>query len=297
MKYQKLAVLLALLAALLYGLSMPFSKLLLAELSPYWMSSALYLGAGVGMIGLIVLSPNPSAKRFAFRRQDWKYIIAMVILDIIAPILLMTGLLSTPASTTALLNNFEIVFTALVASLFFKEKIGHRMRFAIALIVTAGIVLSVDDVSTLQLTLGSLWIALATLSWGIENNMTRQLSHHDARHVVIFKGLGSGIGALLVAGVLLDTMVTPLYYLYALGVGFVSYGLSLVCYITAQRFLGAARTSAYYAVAPFAGALFSFIFVQESLTWNFLIGAIFMAIATFFLIQENTHQASLPKQD
>ena len=287
MSLRKFAVLLAVLAALLYGLSMPFSKLLLAELSPYWMSSALYLGAGIGMFLLIMMDRNPSIKHFHFQRRDWKYIGVMIALDILAPILLMTGLLSTPASTAALLNNFEIVFTAFIASLFFHEKIGRWMRLAIAIIVVAGMVLSMEDWNTLRFTLGSLWIALATLSWGLENNMTRQLAHHDARHVVIFKGLGSGLGAWLVAIILRDAMVSPTYYGYALGLGFVSYGLSLVCYITAQRYLGAARTSAHYAVAPFAGALFSFIFLGEALTWNFVIGALMMAAATAILIREN----------
>ena len=58
--------------------------------------------------------------------------------------------------------------------------------------------------------------------------------------------------------------------------GFVAYGLSIFLYIRAQRDLGAAKTSAYYAIAPFIGTFLSFVVDGDRLTKVYFIGLIFI---------------------
>lgn len=48
------AIYYALFAALCYGISSPLSKFLLSELSPTFLVSLLYLGAGIGMLFVYV---------------------------------------------------------------------------------------------------------------------------------------------------------------------------------------------------------------------------------------------------
>jgi drug/metabolite transporter (DMT)-like permease len=168
----------ALLAALLYGFSSPLSKLLLNELSPILLSSLLYFGAGFGMlfIWLIRQSHQKTRTNAPIKAKDTHYVLAMIALDIVAPFLLMMGLLRVNASTVSLLNNFEIVFTALIAMIFFKEIIGKKMWMAIILILIAGGLLAVDDWSAINLSTGALYVVGAGLCWGLETNCTRKLS-------------------------------------------------------------------------------------------------------------------------
>jgi drug/metabolite transporter (DMT)-like permease len=222
------------------------------------MSSLLYFGAGIGMLLVVILSKKQRDISIfkSFRTKDHKYIVLMILLDIIAPILLMLGLLKTTASTASLLNNFEIIFTALIAMFFFKEVIGKKMWLSIILIIIAGVLLTFEDFTGFHISIGALFVLGDSLSWGLENNCTRMLSKGNPLYVVVIKGIGSGLGSLIIAVILTEATAVWYYVLLALLLGFFSYGMSLYFYISAQRHLGAARTSAYYAVAPFAGSLF-----------------------------------------
>ena len=290
-----LSIVYAILAALFYGFGAPLSKLLLDHISPYLMSSLLYFGAGLGMAILTLFSKKEREDNISktFKKKDIKYIVLMILLDIVAPILLMLGLTRTTASTASLLNNFEIVFTAIIAMIFFKEVIGKKMWVAIFFILLAGTLLTFEDFTGIHLSIGALFVIGASLSWGLENNCTRMLSHGNPLHVVIIKGLGSGLGSLIIALSLNQFSAVWYYVILALVLGFFSYGMSLYFYISAQRHLGAARTSAYYALAPFVGALFSFLILKETITLIFVVAFIIMVFGAFLAIKENnSHQES-----
>ncbi len=290
-----IAITYAILAALFYGFGAPLSKLLLQHVSPYMMSSLLYFGAGIGMLLIILFNKKQREVpiTMSFGKKDIKYIVLMILLDIIAPILLMLGLLRTTASTASLLNNFEIVFTAIIAMIFFKEVIGRKMWISIVLILVSGVLLTFEDFTGLHISIGALLVLRASLSWGLENNCTRMLSQGNPLYVVILKGFGSGLGSFIIA-ISLNQISTVWYYvILALLLGFFSYGMSLYYYISAQRHLGAARTSAYYAIAPFAGSIFSFIVLGETLSLVFAIAFIIMTFGTGLAIKENnahTHE-------
>jgi len=298
---QSTAIVSAVIAALFYGFSVPFSKLMLSQISVTMLSSSLYFGAGVGMLLFVLLQPSPRKQlhHINYHKKDLKYIILMILLDIIAPILLMTGLLQTTASTASLLNNFEIIFTAIIAFAFFKERIGKHMWVAILFIVGAGVLLSMGDVKDIHFSSGTIFILLACLSWGLENNCTRMLSKGNPIHVVIIKGIGAGIGAFLVSVVIQDTFASIPYYILGMILGFFTFGLSLYFYIRAQRDLGAARTSAYYSIAPFVGSLFSFVILGEKLTIFFGIAFVVMAFGSYLALIENrqTKQSIMDEVD
>lgn len=281
----------AILAALLYGISAPVSKLLLDKIPPTLMAALLYLGAGMGMLGISLyqLLNKKEKKEAKMTFKEMPYILGMIGLDIAAPILLMVGLTLTTSSNASLLNNFEIVATSLIALLIFKETIGKRMWVAIGLITLSSMLLSLTDWSSLSFSVGSVFVVLACIAWGFENNCTRMLSLKDPLQIVIVKGFGSGIGSLIICAVLKEYSFNGLYIAFALLLGFVAYGMSIFLYIKAQRELGAARTSAFYATAPFIGVIISWIVLKEPMTASFMTALALMLLGTYFAVSED-HQ-------
>jgi drug/metabolite transporter (DMT)-like permease len=294
----KKAILLAILAAALYGIGSPFAKLLLVDIPPVLLAALLYLGAGLGMLavnrirGLGGLLSNEAK----LTRVELPFVIGMVLLDVAAPVFLMIALTLTTAANASLLNNFEIVATALIALIWFKETIGRRMWIAIALITLASSILSIEDASSFSFSIGSLFVLLACACWGLENNLTRMLSLKDPLQIVVIKGFGSGIGSLILAMALKQGSRNILYLALALVLGFFAYGLSIFFYISAQRTLGAARTSAYYAVAPFIGVAISILVFGQKMSVSFVIALLIMISGAYFAAVErhshvHTHEA------
>ncbi len=252
-------ILLAVLAASLYAVNAPFSKLLLPSVPPTLMAGLLYLGAGLGMgaIALVRRARGGRQHQVGLTKNHLPYTLAMIVLDIAAPIFLLLGLSKTTAASAALLNNFEIVATALIAFAVFRERISPRLWTGILFVTAACALLSFEDAAGLEFSVGSLFVLLACVCWGIENNCTRKLSSCDPLQIVLLKGIFSGTGSVLIGLYLGERPASVWAVLCVLWVGFVAYGLSIFFYVYAQRLLGAARTSAYYAVAPFIGALLS----------------------------------------
>lgn len=274
----------ALLAAALYAISTPVSKLLLQDVAPTMMAGLLYLGAGIGMflLGLVRRGVKALPQESHLTRRDLPYTVGMVLLDIAAPICLMVGLTRTTSANASLLNNFEIVATALIALMVFGEKISRRLWLAIGLITLSSMILSFEDAASLDFSFGSLFVLAACVCWGFENNCTRMMSASDPLEIVVIKGFGSGLGSLVLA-LALGESLPPLRVLpVVLGLGFVAYGLSIFFYVYAQRRLGAAKTSAYYAVAPFIGVLLSRLILKEAFTQVFLIALAIMMAGAYF---------------
>jgi len=278
------AVFYAFIAAVFYALNAPGGKLLLDTVPPTMMAGFLYLGAGIGIGLLSLVTGNAGKSSNKLTKSDLPYVIGMVLLDIAAPILLMFGLTMTNASNASLLNNFEIVATTLIALFIFKEKVTSRLWTGIALITVSIIILSSSGEGGLEFSKGSILVLLATICWGFENNCTRMISSKSTYEIVFIKGIFSGLGSIIIACVMGETFPSAKYILLAMLLGFIAYGLSIFFYVRAQSVIGAAKTSAYYAVAPFIGAILSFIFLREALTPYFLVAFAFMVAGTVFVI-------------
>ena len=274
------AVIFAVLAAALYALSTPFSKVIMNEIPPSFMAGFLYLGAGTGMLITNAFRKDEAASVKTFSHSDIPYLIGMVVLDIIAPIMLMLALTSSPAANISLINNFEIVATSVIALIIFREKISGKLWTGIGFITIASIMLSFEGIESLTFTRQSVYALIACLAWGFENNCTRKLSSGDPMKIVVIKGLGSGIGAIIVALCAGEQLVASALIIYALLLGFIAYGLSVFFYIKAQKELGAAKTSAYYAVSPLIGALLSLIIYRSIPDLLFLLSCMIMVIGT-----------------
>lgn len=280
------AIALALAAALFYALNVPCSKLLLGHVPPTFMAAFLYLGAGLGVGVLYLFHRRAERPEERLSREALPYTVGMVVLDIIAPILLMTGVSLGSSSNASLLGNFEIAATTVLALVLFHESVSKRLWAAVGLITLASALLSFEGGGSLQFSLGSLFVLGAAACWGLENNCTRRISEKSAYQIVTVKGLCSGTGSLLTALVLGEAPPEARYVPPAMLLGFVAYGLSIFTYVRAQKDLGAARTSAYYAAAPFLGALLSFLLLGEALSAHYLTALAVMAAGTALVVRD-----------
>lgn len=256
---------------------------------PTLMAGFLYVGAGIGMIiiALVRKIRKTETNELKLTKSELPYTVAMILLDIAAPICLMFGLNATTAANASLLNNFEIVATAIIALMIFKEKISPRLWFGILFITVSCGILSFEDLSSLQFTYGSLFVLLAAVCWGFENNCTRKLSSKDPLQIVLLKGIFSGLGSIII-GLCIGERLTVLWSIIpVLLVGFIAYGLSIYFYVYAQRLLGAARTSAYYAISPFIAAILSLIIFKQIPTVTYFIALIFMIIGAWLSSNDN----------
>lgn len=270
------AIIFAILAAAFYAINVPLSKVLLSHVGETTLAALLYLGAGVG-IGILSLfnkKDRQSSEKLA--KSDLPYVIGMIVLDIAAPILLMLGISRGSSANASLLGNFEIVATTVIALAVFKEAVSKRLWIAIALITLSSIILSFEGTDSFKFSYASLFVLAAAACWGLENNCTRKISSKSTYQIVILKGVFSGLGALAIALIKRESFPGFGYIAAALALGFVAYGLSIFLYVRAQSALGAAKTSAYYAVAPFIGAFLSFVILREKLSWTYLLALVIM---------------------
>ena len=278
------AILFAILAAAFYAINVPLSKLLLAHAEETTMAALLYLGAGVGIGILSLLNRRDRQKSDKLSGSDLPYVIGMIVLDIAAPIFLMLGISRGSSANASLLGNFEIVATTVIALAVFREKVSGRLWTAIGLITLSSVILSFEGADSFRFSAASLLVLAATVCWGLENNCTRKISSKSTYEIVVLKGMFSGLGALFIAIIKREAFPKIGTIAAALCLGFVAYGLSIFLYVRAQNTLGAAKTSAYYAVAPFIGAFLSFVILRETLSRTYLIALFVMIAGTVFVV-------------
>lgn len=294
MKTKNIATFFAILAAALYAINIPLSKVLLQFVQPTMMAAFLYLGAG---IGLFVYGKVTKEQGEKLTKAELPYTIGMIVLDIAAPILLMLGLEQTNSANASLLNNFEIVATSMIAFLVFREMLSKRLSVAIVLVTAASIALSFEGEGSFQFNTGSLLVLGAACCWGLENNCTRMLSNKSSVQITTIKGIFSGLGSLIVALIVGENIPGLVWIAAVLLLGFVAYGLSINFYIKAQKDLGAAKTSAYYSIAPFLGVIFGVLLLREHPGVQFYVGLAIMIAATVLMVKDtislqHTHEHS-----
>lgn len=276
----------AALAAILFGASAPFSKLMLGEAQPVPLAALLYLGSGIGMLLLRTLRKNHEEARIS--RADLPWLAGAALAGgVAAPIVLLFSLKNTPAATASLLLNFEGVATMLIAGLLFREAIGRRVGVAILCITAASILLSWQTQYEWGVSLGALGIVLACALWGLDNNFTRNISAKDPTAIVMMKGLAAGAFSLALALMLGQGFPSPISIVGGLLLGSVSYGLSIMLFVSAMRTLGAVRTSALFGLAPFIGAALSLFIFRDNLTMLMLVAMPLMVIGAVLLVGED----------
>lgn len=275
-------------AAILFGASTPLSKFLLGSIDPWMLAGVLYLGAGLGLLALKLVrrisgirSPEASLSK-----ADYPWLAAVVVIGgMIGPLLLMFGLARTTAGQGSLLLNLEGLATMGIAWLVFRESVDRRLLIG-ALAIIAGAATLTWDGARVSFDVGGLLIAAACLAWGIDNNLARKLSTADPEQIAMIKGLVAG-GVNLALAYRFGAPLPSAGFAGAGGVvGFFGIGVSLVMFMLGLRHLGAARTGAYFSLAPFIGAVLAILLLHEPITPQLLIAGVLMAIGLWLHLAE-----------
>jgi drug/metabolite transporter (DMT)-like permease len=276
-------------AAVLFGASAPAAKALLADhVGPQLLAGLLYLGSGVGL-ALVTSVQRAMGARSEARlvKTDAPWLMGAIFFGgVLGPVLLMVGLLRTPASSAALLLNGEGVFTALIAWIVFRENVDRRVALGMLAIVVGGLVLSSQGQSQWRGALGPIAIVAACFAWGVDNNLTQKVSSADPVQITMLKGLAAGSVNVIIALLLGARWPARDQLATAIVLGFASYGISLVLFVFALRQLGTARTGAYFSIAPFVGAAISIVAWHERPSPTFWTGAAFMAVGVWLHVSE-----------
>ena len=280
---------LALLAAVLFGLSAPAAKILVGKLDPWLFAGILYLGSGIGL-GILHLGRRAHAvasREAGLTRRDVPWLAGAIVTGgVVGPVLLMFALASGTASASALLLNLEGVFTALLAAMLFREHVPARIAAGMAAITAGAATLAWEHRGGVGLDMSALLVGGACLAWAIDNNLTRAVSAADPLTVAALKGTVAGtanVGIALVHGAAWPSATLTLA---AAVVGFLGYGTSLVLFVRALRNLGTSRTGAYFSTAPFVGAVAAVVVLREPLTLALAVGGALMGLGVWLHITE-----------
>lgn len=285
----------AITSAILFGVSIPAAKYLLGEIDPWILAGILYLSSGIGLFFIFILRHflSISHNYSQFKQSDWKWLIGSSLSGgVIAPILLLFGLEQLLASVTSLLLNLESVFTALLAWIVFNEIADRKTVIGVLLIIAGSFVLAWEAWTGDYNLFGTLLITLTCFFWAIDNNFLQKISYSDPVLIVLIRSFVAGftnltLGLLFGASFTINFTIN-LNALLASGIiGFVCYGLSMYFFILSLRQVGAAKAGAYYSLAPFIGAFFSIVFLNETVSMQFIIAGILMMLGvSLHMIQE-----------
>jgi drug/metabolite transporter (DMT)-like permease len=273
-----------LVAALLFGLSAPLISTLIGAGSALGIAGLLYGGATLALLAVRTL--RGTSAETPVSRQDLPALAALTLLGgVVGPVALVLGLARLPAASSSLLLNLEALFTLAIAVLLGREHLGRRGLVS-ALLTIAGAVLLSEGSLNGATAGGSALIALATLAWGIDNNLSQRLSLRDPIQIATFKAAGASLPMLVLALLLGQPFPALPVTLALLAIGALGYGISIWLDLLALRDLGAAREAVLFSTAPFVGALFSLLVLRDSLTPQLLVAAGLMAAGVLQLLQE-----------
>jgi drug/metabolite transporter (DMT)-like permease len=289
------AATLALLSAALFGASTPLAKLLLLDVDPLMLAGLLYLGSGAGLAALLAarrLHGGRAPAEASLEGGQWTWLgLAILSGGVLAPALLMYGLSRASAAATALLLNLEPIFTALLAWFVFGEGVGRRVALGMTAIAAGAVVLSWQGPDAIGEPGAVIAIAAACLGWALDNNFTRKVSLTDPVQISALKGCAAGLvntAIALARGARLPGLASVGM---AAAVGLVGYGISLVLFVRALRDIGAARTGAYFSLAPFFGAVLAIALFADELSAQVVAAGALMALGVWLhLTEQHQHE-------
>lgn len=289
---------LGLTAAVLFGMSAPLAKLLLPSTEPLMLAALLYLGAGVGLALFGFARQGARRAREApIRKADLPWLVVITITGgIFGPLLLLVGLARVSGVVGSLLLNLEAVFTMVLAVVAFREHMNRREVLASTAIIAGAVALGYAPGEVRGQLLGGLAIAGACACWGLDNNLTQKLSVRDPVAIVRFKTLGAGASSLVIALLLGQRLPSVGSLVGALILGLFSYGVSILLDAYALRLLGAAREAAFFATAPFVGALLSLPLLGDRVDLARVTGALLMAFGVWALLHSHHRHVHVHEQ-
>ena len=272
----------ALVAAALFGASTPAAKALVGGLGPLSLGGLLYLGAALAVSPWALAGRRRRRTLKADRKNRSLLLGAVVLGGGLGPVLLLFGLSLAPAASVALWLNLETVATALLARWVFREHLHAPAWLAVVLIILASALLAPTASGG---SVALLLVALACFAWGVDNNLTSIIDRYAPAEITFAKGVGAG-AVNLALGALTSAPLTPSAAFAAVGIGALSYGVSLLLYIASAQQLGAARSQLVFSTAPLWGIALAWLALREPMLSSQLAAAALIALALWLLYRE-----------
>lgn len=282
-------VLLACIAAALFGLATPVSKMLLHSINPFFLAGLLYLGAAIGLFPIIIARKEFPYVLKLHTLNKKRLLGAIVFGGIIGPIFLLTGLKHASASSVSLWLNFELVATSVLGFLFFKDYIGKKGWLGIVIAFTSGVILTINEANSGYI--AAMFIVLACICWGFDNHFTALIDGITAVQSTFLKGLFAGTVNTAIGMYISDASIQINVFMYSIILGSISYGLSIVLYIISAQKMGATRSQIIFSSAPFFGFLFSLLLLSESITVLQMISFVLLITSILLMLFDRHHHA------
>ena len=279
----------AFIAAIKYGFYLPFQKSFIESgISSNVVVAFMALGAGI--VFLILYLFRNRNKKIIVKEKDSKMnilIFGIVIFDVLGNLFCVYSLGYLNAGVVSLLSVLEIVTTALIATLFFKEKMSKNTFISLVIVILASVILSIDGINQFSFSIYIMFVVLAMIFFGTENNLTGVASKIDIFKIIVIKPLCVGIFALIFS-LLIGDQICDIYTIIKLSVGgIITYGIAVLTYAMATKNIGVNKTTIIYSLAPIISTIASVIIFREALSITFCISFVLMIIGIYFSFVDN----------
>lgn len=274
------------LSAFLYALNVPISKYYLNNISSNELLFLLYFGSAVGILLIILLNRK---KKISLKpsKAETPYILGVVLCDIFAALLIVESLRYLNASTVSLLSILEIGATIIFSFLLYKNKISINLILSVIFVTLGGGFLSIDSSLKINFSLGIMFVLLATILWGLENNLTAKVSNKNPSLLVFYKCLSVSLFNFLFIFNNSNILNLMANYWYLLIIGFFTYGISILSFAFGTKFIGASKTAIIFSLSPIFSTIISIILFKENINIFFVVSLIFMIIGIYYTISDN----------
>ncbi len=290
----KIPVVMAIFSALLFGAATPASKLLLTGFTPFQLAGLLYLGAAIAVAPAALRQGAFALPQRGDHRNQLRLIGAVVFGGILGPVALLFGLRLAEATSVSLWLNMELVATAVLGVVLFRDQLGVKGWLGVSVVLLASVLLGWAPGNP-GFAAGAL-VLLACICWGLDNHLTALIDGITPAQSTFWKGCIAGTVNLAIGSILAPVSAGFQLLVFALIVGAPSYGASIVLYIRSAQSMGATRAQVLFASAPFFGVLLSVLILGDSLSLVHATATLLFLIGVGFLLIENhahrhTHEA------
>jgi len=279
-----------LLAGLLFGIATPLSKILISQMNPFELAGLLYIGAGVVMIPFVLKGFKGFINAFKNRRQI-KLISGIVLFGgLLAPVLMLIGLNIAESTSVSIFLNMELLATAIIGVVFFKEQIDRYSLVGLLLTFSAGLIVAVSGGKTNII--AGLFVSGACICWGIDNNLTSIIDGFTTQEITFIKGICAGSINLFIGSSIESLTLAPSTFLYAIVIGMISYGISIALYVVTAQQIGVTRGQVFFSTSLFWGIFFAFLLLKTKITLIEIIAMILLVggiLFTSVLVHEHKH--------
>lgn len=281
----KLPIGMALISAVLFGAAPPASKLLLEGFTPFQLAGLLYLGAALAVAAGALRQGGLALPRRSDRRNRYRLLGAVLSGGVLGPLALLFGLRLAQASSVSLWLNLELAATAVLGVVLFRDHLTRVGWAGVASALLGSLVLAWGPIAT-GLVPAAL-VLLACICWGIDNHLTALIDGITPSQSTFWKGTVAGFVNIAIGFIVAPLAAGFITFTFALVVGALSYGVSIMLYIRSAQMIGATRAQVVFSTAPFFGVVLSVLVLGETFTAVHAVAAAMLVIGVVLLLIES----------